>query len=102
MLKLRKAEEVVNLWIDSICINQTDIPEKNIQVAMMGEIYNKADQVVIWLGEWTPAMYDAVEFLKDLGTPPQTLEMTGEEGHEVVLLHRRRLQEKVTALRQSE
>ena len=39
------------LWIDSICINQSDIQEKNQQVRLMGEIYKKARRVLIWLGE---------------------------------------------------
>ncbi|KAH7093738.1 heterokaryon incompatibility protein-domain-containing protein [Paraphoma chrysanthemicola] len=40
-------------WIDALCINQTDIEEKNHQVQMMGEIYQRASKVMIWLGNWT-------------------------------------------------
>jgi hypothetical protein len=41
-----------HLWIDSICIDQTDgsIQERNIQVAMMGDIYEAASDVLVWLG----------------------------------------------------
>ncbi|KAF9635049.1 hypothetical protein BFW01_g5944 [Lasiodiplodia theobromae] len=39
------------IWIDAICINQTDADEKNIQVAKMGEIYSKSQGAYIWLGE---------------------------------------------------
>ncbi|KAF7876826.1 hypothetical protein EAF04_001909 [Stromatinia cepivora] len=38
------------IWIDGICINQDSIEERNIQVGMMGEIYSKCSQVIIWLG----------------------------------------------------
>ncbi|KAF2996854.1 hypothetical protein E8E13_004068 [Curvularia kusanoi] len=38
------------LWIDAICINQTSIPERNHQVAMMGDIYLQASLVISWLG----------------------------------------------------
>ncbi|KAI2620753.1 heterokaryon incompatibility protein-domain-containing protein [Hypomontagnella submonticulosa] len=38
------------LWIDAICINQTDIEEKNFQVPLMADIYSSATHVVIWLG----------------------------------------------------
>ncbi|KAJ9644536.1 hypothetical protein H2201_000310 [Coniosporium apollinis] len=38
------------LWIDAICINQKDPKEKTEQVAMMGQIYQAAHQVLIWLG----------------------------------------------------
>lgn len=37
------------LWVDSICINQDDTPEKNTQVQMMGEIFSKANRVLVWL-----------------------------------------------------
>ena len=38
-------------WIDTICINQDDIPERNAQVSIMSTIYMKADEVIAWLGE---------------------------------------------------
>ncbi|KAI0851771.1 HET-domain-containing protein [Daldinia vernicosa] len=38
------------VWIDALCINQTDELEKGPQVAMMGEIFRLARQVVAWLG----------------------------------------------------
>ncbi|KAG7006429.1 hypothetical protein G7Y79_00014g036040 [Physcia stellaris] len=38
-------------WIDAICINQSDLQEKNTQVAMMGDIYGNAANVLIWLGD---------------------------------------------------
>ena len=37
-------------WIDSSCINQGDISEKNQQVSLMAEIYQKAQRVAVWLG----------------------------------------------------
>jgi hypothetical protein len=36
-------------WIDAICIDHTDFEERNQQVAMMGNIYSKAQGVVVWL-----------------------------------------------------
>ncbi|OGM46188.1 hypothetical protein ABOM_004867 [Aspergillus bombycis] len=39
------------IWVDAICINQTDSVEKAHQVAGMGELYSCADQVLIWLGD---------------------------------------------------
>ncbi|KAK7747427.1 hypothetical protein SLS53_001682 [Cytospora paraplurivora] len=41
----------LHLWIDALCINQRDYDEKGTQVALMGEIYKKARQVVVFLGE---------------------------------------------------
>jgi len=36
--------------MDALCINQEDDAEKSHQVAMMGEIYRKAETVLAWLG----------------------------------------------------
>lgn len=38
------------LWVDAVCINQGDNVEKGPQVQLMGQIYSKAAQVLIWLG----------------------------------------------------
>jgi hypothetical protein len=38
------------LWIDMICINQENIPERETQVRKMKDIYASAWHVVIWLG----------------------------------------------------
>ncbi|KAJ9156843.1 hypothetical protein NKR19_g4105 [Coniochaeta hoffmannii] len=38
------------LWIDYICINQSDLQEKANQVSRMGTIYSKASRVLVWLG----------------------------------------------------
>lgn len=39
------------LWIDLICINQQDNEERNQQVALMGEIFARAQRIHVWLGE---------------------------------------------------
>jgi hypothetical protein len=38
------------LWIDAVCIDQTNVEERGSQVGMMGEIFAKATATVIWLG----------------------------------------------------
>lgn len=38
------------IWIDQICINQNDIAERNHQVQQMTLIYQRAKEVLIWLG----------------------------------------------------
>jgi hypothetical protein len=37
------------LWIDAICINQANVPEKNQQIRMIPFTYSKASLVLIWL-----------------------------------------------------
>ena len=39
------------LWIDAICIDQTDVKEKERQIPLMAEIYANARCVLVWLGE---------------------------------------------------
>ena len=51
LYRLRQRSQARLLWIDAICINQSDVDEKSWQVQMMAEIYQNADRVLIWLGE---------------------------------------------------
>lgn len=39
------------MWIDAVCINQSDHLEKNHQVNMMGRIFSTAERVISWLGD---------------------------------------------------
>lgn len=47
---LRPDKEPRLLWVDALCINQEDTVERQNQVAKMGEIYNMARRVVVWVG----------------------------------------------------
>lgn len=51
---LRFANQDRVLWIDAICINQKCDDEKSQQVGVMKDIYEKASQVIIWLGMVSP------------------------------------------------
>ena len=60
------AEETPRLWwIDALCINQQDVEEKNQQVRLMRQIYGKAKQVCIWLGEPDTASLDLLRKIAD-------------------------------------
>ncbi|KAK8182955.1 heterokaryon incompatibility protein-domain-containing protein [Phyllosticta citribraziliensis] len=47
----RKEDETLTIWADAVCINQKDVAEKSVQVALMREIYSKADSLFIWVGQ---------------------------------------------------
>ncbi|KAE9378955.1 HET-domain-containing protein, partial [Stipitochalara longipes BDJ] len=47
---LRQPDTDLRLWVDALCINQEDIPERNEQVSRMGTLYNQAEEVLVWLG----------------------------------------------------
>lgn len=50
LLALRQTDEDRLLWIDAICIDQDNDKEKGHQVGQMRQIYENAEQVLIWLG----------------------------------------------------
>ncbi|KAI0125394.1 heterokaryon incompatibility protein-domain-containing protein [Xylariales sp. AK1849] len=53
---LRSTEEIRTLWIDAVCINQSDLAERSDQVVLMRDIFTRAERVVVWLG---PAASDS-------------------------------------------
>lgn len=59
LLRLRSKYQDVFLWVDAICIDQSERGkvEKARQLAMMARIYNSASNVCVWLGEG----YDGAE-----------------------------------------
>ncbi|KAF2422415.1 HET-domain-containing protein [Tothia fuscella] len=42
------------LWIDQLCIDQRNIPERNQQVELMGAIYLACENCLVWLEEEAP------------------------------------------------
>src|SRR5271154_1578179 len=48
---LRLGSTTRTVWIDAICIDQSNIQERNSQVQQMQFIYSNAKRTVIWLGE---------------------------------------------------
>jgi hypothetical protein len=48
---IRSKTDIRVLWIDAICIDQSSITERNHQVRLMGEVYRRAKNVLIWRGE---------------------------------------------------
>ncbi|KXH68419.1 heterokaryon incompatibility protein [Colletotrichum salicis] len=64
---IRLKDEPVTLWIDQICINQEDGAEKGNQVALMTQIYTKAEQVIVWLGPAEDNSDALMECLHEIG-----------------------------------
>ncbi|KAH6975010.1 heterokaryon incompatibility protein-domain-containing protein [Ilyonectria sp. MPI-CAGE-AT-0026] len=64
--ELRLADQPRTLWVDSICINQSDIAERNHQVRQMGAIYSSATEVVVWLGEGDDDTNVALDFIQGM------------------------------------
>jgi len=47
---IRDADVERRIWIDALCINQSDVTERNQQVHMMGRTYSNAERVLVWIG----------------------------------------------------
>ncbi|KAK4107643.1 hypothetical protein N656DRAFT_802552 [Canariomyces notabilis] len=63
---LRRPDSERILWVDALCINQNDPLEKAQQLPRMGSIYEKAESVIIWLGEPTKSSSEAISTLRKL------------------------------------
>jgi hypothetical protein len=61
---LRLQQHSRTLWIDAVCINQTDLEEKSDQVTKMGDIFRMASGVCIWLGEADEYSTMAIDFIQ--------------------------------------
>jgi hypothetical protein len=55
------------LWIDAICINQRDIPERNAQIKRMADLYRLSRRVVAWLGPESGDSSLGLDLLRSLG-----------------------------------
>jgi hypothetical protein len=79
------------VWIDAICINQTDKRDKGYQIRQMHNIYKHAHQVVVWLGTPTQNSDLAFRFIELLYSCfPQNVkgglegELLDDEGHGLI------------------
>jgi hypothetical protein len=68
------------LWVDAICIDQSQVFERNHQVAQMDKIYAGAERVIIWFGDPSDDsdmaiafMWEVYERLAANGEFPETL-----------------------------
>ena len=55
------------LWVDSLCIQQSDDIEKSSQVQLMSTIFGIAQSVIAWLGPEADGSDQAMEWLDEIG-----------------------------------
>jgi hypothetical protein len=63
LAELRK-EAMGYLWVDGLCIDQTNVNERASQVPLMGDIYSSARRVIIWLGKAINEVDDVIWLLE--------------------------------------
>jgi hypothetical protein len=59
------------LWIDALCIDQTNPADKKAQIMHMANIYSKCTQFTIWLGDESETSAIAVNTLTRIGSMEQ-------------------------------
>jgi hypothetical protein len=70
LIRIARLSGKVDIWVDSICINQSDREECSRQVTLMRDIYSEADTAYVWLhfdSERYPPFY-----FPPLSNPPRT------------------------------
>jgi hypothetical protein len=76
LLRLRSRTKARTIWIDQLCIDQSDNLERSSQVAMMRDIYRRCSCCIIWLGELTgissQGASDAFDFIKEVAAVART------------------------------
>lgn len=71
-------------WIDSICIDQGCISERNHQLSLMFSIYSKASRVVIDLGPEADESADFMDWIADLHEPSDHAAQAVKPGREII------------------
>ncbi|GAB1195643.1 hypothetical protein APSETT444_004905 [Aspergillus pseudonomiae] len=100
--QLRSGSEAVCLWVDAVCINQSDDEEKTEQVKMMGKIYAQSQEVVVYLGDaFAPSFSQSFNTPSDMRdavshtmTPREYYSMSGSNEMDTGLVWRRPLSHK--------
>ncbi|KIW03599.1 uncharacterized protein PV09_05352 [Verruconis gallopava] len=62
--KQSQTSPIDRVWIDALCIDQSNVKEKSHQVSMMRDIYEKASEVIVWLGPGTSSQKKAMVSLR--------------------------------------
>ncbi|KEY72640.1 hypothetical protein S7711_06274 [Stachybotrys chartarum IBT 7711] len=69
-------------WVDALCINQTDLIERQVHVALMDQIYRNAHQVILWLGHAPSESPQVLQLMhKIAGLDAETLELATSFDH---------------------
>jgi hypothetical protein len=63
LLEYRRRRLAQFLWIDAICIDQSNTTDKNNQIPLMRHIYSAAQKVHVWLGDASPLEHGALRIM---------------------------------------
>ena len=80
MMALRPISEHLVIWIDFLCIDQSNDDEKSWQVELMTDIYREATQVHAWLGQADCDSDHVMDYLTTFGEKAEACGIFGVEG----------------------
>ncbi|KAK0644001.1 heterokaryon incompatibility protein-domain-containing protein [Cercophora newfieldiana] len=71
---LRLPNMVRRLWVDAVCIDQSNVDEKSRQIQYMRLVYKHSARVIVWLGLKTPGVEQAFEIASRFSAAMDELE----------------------------
>ena len=76
--RLRAPDVTRNFWIDQLCIDEDNLPEKEMQLGLMADIYRSSRRLFIWLGDDGDELRKASKIIDRLSRldPSRTLVVT--------------------------
>ncbi|KAK4164624.1 HET domain-containing protein [Cladorrhinum sp. PSN259] len=74
---LRLPDLFRRLWVDAVCIDQSNVDERSRQVEYMRLVYQHSTRVIVWLGARTPGVEQAFDAASRLS---QVIESLNEAG----------------------
>lgn len=63
---LRREDRTRTLWVDALCIDQSNLAERTAQVQIMAYIYFRSASTLIWLGEPSPSSALTFQLCNDM------------------------------------
>jgi hypothetical protein len=64
--RLRDSSDTVYIWVDQLCIDWANEKEVEVQGELIPSIFERAFEVVVWLGEASDDSKTAIDFIPDL------------------------------------
>lgn len=74
LLYMRSRQTPQVVWIDAICIDQSNIAERDDQVRLMDQIFSNAQQTIVWLGQASEDSDFALAFIPTINQALNDLE----------------------------
>jgi Heterokaryon incompatibility protein (HET) len=74
---IRRPAADVAIWIDAICINQSDVIERNCIVPRIATVYDSAIGVICYLGPFDDSANEALDFVQYLQEPKMSRSSLG-------------------------